>query len=441
VRGSWRALVVVASAQCLVVLSTSIVNVALPAISGGLALSPVGMSWAVNAYVVAFGALLLLGGRLGDVFGQRRIFLTGTAIFAAGSVAAGLSGSSWLLLAARAVQGTGAALLAPTALAIILSLFPPGPDRARAIGVWGAVSGFGGAAGVLLSGVLTDLFGWRSVFLAVVPVAGVVLAATLLVVPRDRAASGRIDLTGALTVTAGIVVLTTGLTRGSPLCLTGGALLLSIFVVVQKRLAHPLVRLAVLRTGRVAVANVLMALLGAAWLGVFFFLPLYQQHTLGYSAVRAGLTQVPLALSIIGGSALSPRLVRGWGVRAVLMAAFAVLAAGLLWLARTPADGTFLAALAGPSLLVGAGMGVAFVVLTELSATGVPAADAGLAGGLINTTRQVGGALGLAVLTHISGTARGYGTAFVGAAGIVAVAAVLACTLRHKTVTVGKENT
>ncbi|MEU8024713.1 MFS transporter [Micromonospora haikouensis] len=429
-RSPWRALTVVATAQFLVVLTTSIVNVALPAIGSGLALSPTGLSWVVNAYVLAFGSLLLLGGRLGDVLGRRRVFLAGTAVFAVGSVSAGFAGSSWLLVAARGAQGVGAALLAPTALGIVLTLFPPGQHRARALGIWGAVSGIGGAAGVLLSGLLTGLFGWRSVFLAAVPVAAAILVATWLVVPADRPGGGRIDTAGAALVTGGLVGVTVGLSGGGRLWLFGGALLLCAFAAVQRRVAQPLLRPGILRAGQVATANVLMALLGAAWLGVFFFLPLYQQRVLGYSPVEAGLTQLPLALAIVAGSALTPAATRRLGPRVALPAALALLAAGLLWLARTPADGSFLTALAGPSLLIGTGLGVAFVVLTELSAAGVPPADAGLAGGLVNTTRQVGGALGLAVLTQLVGGDRGYGPAFVGAAVVVALAAVLAVALR-----------
>jgi EmrB/QacA subfamily drug resistance transporter len=428
----WTALAVLAGAQFLVVLTTSIVNVALPAIGHGLGLSPVGLTWVVNAYVLAFGALLLLGGRLGDVLGRRLVFLAGTTVFTAGCAVAGLANTPGLLVAARGGQGLGAALLAPTALGLVLTLFPPGGGRARAISVWGAVSGAGGAAGVLLGGLLTDAFGWRSVFLAVVPVAVLVIAAAWRLVPADTAAGGRIDLLGAATVSCGLVGVTFGLsgatdhgwasTRVLGPLLSGLSLLVA-FAALQARVAQPLVRPAVLRAGGVLPANLLMTLLGAAWLALFFFLPLYQQKVLGYSPVRAGLTQLPLALSITAGSTLTPRIVRWIGSRSLLAASLALLAAGLAWLSRTPADGAFLTAIAAPSVLVGAGMGVAFVLLTDLSAVGVPAADAGLAGGLVNTTRQVGGAVGLAVLSALSG-ADGYGAGLAGAAVVVAVAAI-----------------
>ncbi|MEO3809183.1 MFS transporter [Sphaerisporangium sp. B11E5] len=440
--------VVLAAAQLLVVLATSIVNVALPAIGRDLRLSAVGLAWVVNAYVLAFGALLLLGGRLGDVFGRRSVFLTGTVVFAAGSLAAGLAAGPAMLVAARAVQGVAAAMLAPTALGLVLTIFPAGPARGRALGLWGAVSGAGGAAGVLLGGVLTEVSGWRSVFLAVVPIAVAVLAAARWCVPADPADGGRVDLAGALTVTGGLVALSSGLSgvagRGWAAWPTlgpvlAGLALLALFVVLQHRSHTPLVRPAVLRTGTVAAANLLMALLGAAWLALFFFLPLYQQHVLGYDPLAAGLTQLPLAVTITVSSMLAPRLVRWAGVRTVLAVALTTVAVGLAWLSATPVPATFLVAIGAPSVLIGAGLGVSFVLLTGLSAAGVPGADAGLAGGLINTSRQIGGGVGLAVLTTVAAVAgsadprasasvlaAGYGAALAGAAVFAAVTAVLA---------------
>lgn len=434
------ALAVLAAAQFLVVLTTSIVNVALPAIDLGL--SATGQAWVVNAYVLLFGALLLPGGRLGDVRGRRRMFSLGTGIFTAGLLAAGLANTPAVLIGGRAVQGVGAALLAPAALGLVLTLFPSGAGRAKALGLWGAVSGAGGAAGVLLGGLLTDALGWRSVFLAGVPLALAILVAARLLVPADTPAGGRIDVGGAVTVTAGLVALTYGLSAAgrsgwtSPVVLGSlgaGAALLAVFAVLQAKVPHPLVRPGLLRIGSVAPANVLMALLGTAWLGLFFFLPLYQQRVLGYSPILAGVTQLPMAGAITLASALTPRLVRLAGRRVPLTAAFGLLAAGLWWLSRTPVDGTFLTAIAVPSILVGVGLGVAFVLLTELSAAGVPAGDAGLAGGLVNTARQAGGAVGLAVLAAVaipadsgaSALAAGYGAALATAAVTMAVTAVL----------------
>ncbi|MFI6596849.1 MFS transporter [Nonomuraea sp. NPDC050536] len=392
------ALAVLATAQFLVVLSTSIVNVALPQLRAGLGLSAAGLSWAVNAYVLVFGALLLLGGRSGDVYGLRRVFLLGIGVFALSSAAAGLAGGAGALIAARAAQGAGAALLAPAALALVLTLFPDAKGRGLALGVWGAVSGAGGAAGVLLGGLLTGLYGWRSVFFVMVPLTLAVLVASRALLDPDRPRGGRLDVPGALAVTSGLVALTYGLAGRAWVAAGCGVLLLAGFAVLQRRSAAPLVPPRVLRIGAVARANLLMALLGAVWLGLFFFLPLYQQRVLGYSPIEAGLTQLPLALMITVSSWVAGRL--PW--RAVLPGGLLVLAAGLAWLSLEPAS------LIGPTLLIGAGLGAAFVRLTALSSAGVPPSDSGLAGGLINATRQIGGALGLAALSLTSG----YGTAF-----------------------------
>ncbi|MFI1920109.1 MFS transporter [Nocardia sp. NPDC020380] len=451
---AWIVLTVLATAQFLVVLTTSIVNVALPDIGRGLELSSIGLSWVVNGYVLAFGALLLLSGRLGDVFGRRRVFLTGAAIFAAGSIAAGLAPTAAVLLVARVGQGAGAALLAPAALALVLTVFPAGAGRARAIGVWGAVSGIGGVAGVLAGGLLTGVFGWRAVFFIGAPVAVAVLAATMALVPADLPAGGRIDLWGAVTVTGGLAALTYALSVGGQYGWTAprviapliaAVILLLLFAGSQRRLSQPLVAPAVLRIGGVLGANIVMTLLGAVWLGLFFFLPLYQQKVLGYTPIRAGLTQLPLAIMITAASTITPKLSRHLDTRALLAAALALLAAGLARLARTPVDGRFLTDIAAPSLLVGAGQGVAFVLLTARATTGVPAEHTGLAGGLINTTRQIGGALGLAGLLALttaggdagnrstpSHLAHTYGTAFAATAALAASAALLTVILRDR---------
>ncbi|WP_328676835.1 MFS transporter [Streptomyces sp. NBC_00322] len=422
------ALAALATAQFLVVLSTSIVNVALPALADGLTMSPAALSWVVNAYVLAFGALLLLGGRLADLLGRRRVFAVGMAVFALASLAAGLAPSAPVLIAARAVQGAGAALLAPAALALVLGVFPPGAGRGRALGVWGAVSGAGGAAGVLLSGVLTELYGWPAVFLVSVPVAAVSLAATLVLVPADEPAGGEVDILGALTSTAGLTALVYALTAKNPLAGAAGLVLLAVFAVRQKRARTPLVPPRLLRTGKVTVANAAMTLLGAVWVGLFYFLPLYQQQVLGYGPLAAGLTQLPLALSVVAASVLAPRL----PARAGTPAALAALTLGLLWLSRAPDDAGFAVDLLGPSLLIGAGLGAAFVRLTALSTQDVPPADSGLAGGLINTTRQLGGALGLALMTAIAPTAAGHSAAFATAAVLAALTTLTTLTRRKQ---------
>ncbi|MFH8384670.1 MFS transporter [Kitasatospora sp. NPDC018058] len=409
----WTALVVLATAQFLVVLSTSIVNVALPQIRAGLDLSDTGQAWTVNAYVLVFGALLLPGGRAGDVYGLRRVFLLGIGLFALSSLGAALAPTAIVLIACRAVQGFGAALLAPTALALVLTVYPDRERRGTALGVWGAVSGAGGAAGVLLSGMLTSLYGWRAVFVVMVPLALAVLVATRLLVGADRPRGGSLDAPGAVTVTAALVSLTYGLSGPLPLAVIGLALL-GLFVVLQRRTADPLLPA---RMSVVAVPNVLMALLGAVWLGLFYFLPLYQQRVLGYSPLEAGLTQLPLALMITLSSWATGKVAG----RRVLPGGLLVLAGGLAWLSRTPADGTFPVDLLGPTLLIGIGLGVAFVRLTAMSSTGVPAADNGLAGGLVNATRQIGGAVGLSFLTLLPSS----GTAFLACAALTLLISAL----------------
>ncbi|MFE3325541.1 MFS transporter [Streptomyces sp. NPDC059176] len=420
------ALAALATAQFLVVLSTSIVNVALPSVRDGLHMSAAALSWVVNAYVLAFGSLLLLGGRLSDLLGRRRVFTAGTTLFALASLGAAGAPSAPLLITARAAQGVGAAFLAPAALALVLTLFPEGPGRGRALGLWGAVSGAGGAAGVLLSGLLTQLYGWPAVFLVVVPVAVASLAATLALVPADTPAGGGTDVLGALLSAAGLTALVHALTTKDLVVGSIGAALLAAFCVRQSKARAPLVPPRLLRTGSVAVANAAMVLLGAVWVGLFYFLPLYQQQVLGYGPLAAGLTQLPLALAVIAGSVLAPRLPARTGPPAALLA----LTLGLALLALAPDDGSFEVHLLGPSLLIGVGLGAAFVRLTALAAEGVPSADSGLAGGLLNTTRQLGGALGLALMTAVAPTPADHAAAF---ATATVLAAATTCTATFTT--------
>lgn len=444
---------VLAAAQFVVVLSTSIVNVALPSVRDGVGLSGTGMAWVINAYGLAFGALLLLGGRVADLAGRRRVLLAGLAVFLAASVAAASATAPWLLIAARAVQGVGAAAVAPAALSLVMQVFPPGPGRGKALGVWGAVSGAGGAAGVLLGGLLTESLGWRAVFQATALGTAAVLAAAVRWVPR--AATGGnglrgVDLTGALTVTLGLVALVYSLTTAGrsgwsdPWVLGTAVLagvLLVLFAALERRHPAPLLPPRLLTWGAVAPANLVMALLGAVWVGLFFFLPLYQQQVLGDGPLRTGLTQLPLAAANMAGAFLAPRLARVAGASVTLVGGMAALTGGLLWLSGIPADGTFTGDLLGPTTVIGLGLGIAFVQLTGAAVAGVPAADAGLAGGLVNTTRQIGGALGLAVLGTLAaartasvgpGTppalalTEGYRTAFLVSAAVAAAGTALA---------------
>ncbi|MFD8983084.1 DHA2 family efflux MFS transporter permease subunit, partial [Streptomyces sp. NPDC059564] len=441
-----------------VMLATSIVNVALPQIRTGVGLSDSGTTWVVNAYGLAFGALLLAGGRAADLLGRRRMLLAGLAVFGASSLAAGLATSSAVLIAARAMQGLGAAAIAPAALALVMELFPPGPGRGRALGVWGAVSGAGGAAGVLLGGVLTQAWGWPWIFYAVAIGALLVLASVAAALPGVRPVSnGRFDLLGTATVTLSLTSLVWGLTTARRSGWTDTAVLAAFavtavlavaFLLVERRHPNPLLPPRLFRAGRVTFGNVLMTLLGSVWIALFFFLPLYQQQVLGSSPLVTGLGQLPLAAANMLGSALAPRISRRAGATATVTGALLAEAAGLLWLSRISAHGSYLADVLGPSILIGLGLSIAFVQLTALSVEGVDRQDAGLAGGLVNTTRQVGGAIGLAVLATLAGTTTlhaaahqpqlealtaGYRTAFGICAAVLAATAALALLLTRRT--------
>ncbi|MEU6312185.1 MFS transporter [Streptomyces sp. NPDC047014] len=452
-------LAALAAAQFTVMLATSIVNVALPQISAGVGLSDGGTTWVVNAYGLAFGALLLAGGRVGDLLGRRRVLIAGLALFALSSLAAGLATSSAVLIAARAVQGLGAAAIAPAALALVMESFPTGAGRGRALGVWGAVSGAGGASGVILGGALTQAWGWPWIFHSVALATAGVLAAVVLLVPRPAAGAaepaGRFDLLGTTTVTLALTGLVWGLTtaRGAGWtdprvlgALGAAVLLLGAFVVIERSRPHALVPPRLFRTGRVAAGNLLMALMGSVWIALFFFLPLYQQHVLGSGPLATGLGQLPFAAANMLGAVLAPQIARRFGARATVTAALLIEAAGMLWLSRLHADGSYAVDVLGPSVLVGLGLSISFVELTTFAVDGVPGKDTGLAGGLVNTTRQVGGVIGLAVLTTLAGSVTaaahepvrealtaGYRAAFTVSAAILAATALLALFLTRPT--------
>ncbi|MEV1177284.1 MFS transporter [Nonomuraea sp. NPDC049784] len=451
------ALTALAAAQFTVMLATSIVNVALPQIRAGVGLSDGGTTWVVNAYGLAFGALLLSGGRAADLLGRRRVLLAGLTVFGVSSAVAGLAASSGVLIAARAVQGMGAAAIAPAALALVMDLFPPGPGRGRALGVWGAVSGAGGAAGVLLGGVLTQAWSWPSIFYAVALGAFLVLGAASVLVPRTAGGGGgRFDLLGTTTITLALTGLVWGLTTARSEGWADGrvlgafalaAVMAMVFVRAERRHPHPLVPPRLFAAGWVTAGNVLMALFGSVWIALFFFLPLYQQHVLGAGPLVTGLGQLPLAGANMLGPALAPRIARRIGARATVVAALLAEAGGMAWLSRIRADGSFLIDVLGPSVLIGLGLSVAFVQLTALSIEGAAKKDSGLAGGLVNTTRQVGGAIGLAVLAtvaesvtthaaahrpHLEAMTDGYRTAFGVSAAVLTATALLAAFLTRR---------
>lgn len=412
-RRRWLALGFLALAQFLVVLDASIVNIALPVLGDQLALSTADLAWVVTAYVLPFGGLLLLGGRLADRSGHRRVFLIGTAGFVAASALAGFSASSEMLLAARTLQGASAALLAPAALALLTLLFPDVTARSKALGVWGAVAGIGSAAGVLLGGVLTAALGWQAVFFVNVPVGAIVLIAVPLLITRDgvRVRAG-LDVPGAIAVTAALVALVgavssveqLGLTSPAPYVLFAASIALgAAFIAIERRSAAPLVPLDIFRNRDLALGNLVMLLTGAVTVALFFALSVYMQAVLGYDAMAAGLAQLPLAGALVVVAGVVPTLIARAGTRRVLVGSLLVLAAGLGWLAAAPADAAFLLHLLGPTLLIGIGLGGAFIATTQLGVEGVEGGESGLAGGLLNTSQQIGGAVGLAVLGTIAG--------------------------------------
>ncbi len=408
------ALGLLAITQFMIVIDASIVNVALPSIGRGLRFSQVDLSWVVNAYVLTFGGFLLLGGRLADLLGRRRMFILGLALFSAASLLGGLAQSEAWLIAARAVQGLGAAIVSPAALSIITTTFAEGAERNRALGVWGAVAGAGGAAGVLLGGVLTDGLNWRWVLFVNVPigVAAALLAPRLLPESRDHHENPSFDIPGAVTVTAGLALLVyavvdavnAGWTSTATLTRLGGAvLLLAVFVVVELRARQPLVPFGIFRLRTLRGANVVSVLLGMSLFSMFFFISLYLQQILGFSALQAGLSYLPLSVAIIACAGAASTLTTRVGFKPTLVAGFVLVAAGLLWFAQVRAPGgSYLADVLGPSILAGAGLGLSFVSVTIAAFVGTVPSQAGLASGLVNTSQQVGGALGLAILASIA---------------------------------------
>ena len=448
----WLALGVLALAQFLVVLDASIVNIALSVLGAQLGMDTVALAWVITAYVLPFGGLLLLGGRLADRFGHRKLFLIGTIGFVAASALAGLSVSSGMLLGARALQGASAALLAPAALALVTQLFPLAKDRTKALGIWGAVAGIGSAAGVLFGGVLTAAVGWQAVFYVNVPIGVIVVLMIPALITRDpSSAPARLDYPGAVTITGALVAAVGALSAVSqvgfvhPLTIGLAAAALALgtaFVLIERATSEPLVPLSVFRNRNLSAGNLVMLLVGAAMVALFFALSVYMQAVLGYDALTAGLTQLPLAGALVVVAAIAQNIVGAFGAKRTLVGSLVVLAGGLVWLAASPSDAGFVVNILGPSILIGVGLGGAFVTGTQLSVDGVDGGEAGLAGGLVNTSQQIGGALGLAVLASIA-TARtgaleavgtpaadaltsGFSWLFLGAAAFALIAAAIA---------------
>ncbi|GAA3169770.1 MFS transporter [Streptomyces virens] len=443
----WVVVALACAGQFLVVLDVSVVNVALPSVRTGLGLGEQGLQWVVNAYSIAFAGFMLLGGRAGDLFGRKRMFLVGLGLFTLASLAGGLAQESWQLLLARAVQGLGAAVLAPSTLTIVTAAVPEGAARTRAIATWTAVGAGGGAAGGFVGGVLVDLLSWRWVLLINVPVGAIVLAGAARWLAESRAGDGRrLDLPGAVLVTAGLATLAYGISQTEaegwaatatlvPLC--AGLALIALFLLAEARAKAPLMPLALLRLRSVASANVAMFLSGSAMFCMWFFMTLYAQNVLGYTPLEAGLALVPSSLAVILGSKLAPRLMRTAGPRAVAVAGTLVATAGFAWQSTMTVDGAYLTAIMIPGVLMMLGAGLAGTPLAALATSGTAPEEAGLVSGLVNTSRTMGGSLGLAVMStiaaaHTAGAARtpqtlteGYAVAFGTGAAVLAAGAVL----------------
>jgi EmrB/QacA subfamily drug resistance transporter len=401
-------------AQFMVILDVSVVNVALPAIRNGLHFTEVDLQWVVNAYTVTFAGFLLLGGRAADLLGRRKVFVFGLVLFALASLAGGLSNDQGLLIAARAIQGLGGAVIAPASLSILTTTFPEGRERNRAVGIWGAMGGAGGAAGVLLGGILTDLLSWRWILFINVPIGllAAFFAHQVIAEGRDPSRPRDFDLRGALSATLGLTLLVLGIVRtdqtgwGSPQTLAliaAGVVLLGVFVLIEGRFARaPLMPLRIYASRTLTSANIVVLLVGGATFGMWFFVSLYLQQVLGYSPIRAGLAFLPMTLCIVIGSTVASRAVFRIGAKPLLLAGMASLTLGLLLFTRISPHGTYLSDVLAPSLLVAIGIGLSFVPATILAVAGVKSQEAGLASGLVNTSRLVGGALGLAILAAIA---------------------------------------
>ncbi|PSR66168.1 MULTISPECIES: MFS transporter [Nocardia] len=446
----WFALALIALAQFMVIMDTSIIGVALPKMQDSLGFSQEGLSWVFNAYVIVFGGLLLLGGRLSDIWGARRIFQAGWVVLGAGSLVAGLAGSPALELIGRGVQGAGAALIAPSALTLLMMVFGSNPkELTTAFAFYGAAAPAGGTAGVFLGGLITEYASWPWVFYINIPIAALAVVAAAVLVPGGAAAAGgSVDVLGALTATLGSGAAVFAVVRAPEVGWGSGSTwavlalavaLLAAFLGLQARRSEPLMPLSIFRAPNLGAANLAQVLLGAAWVPMWFFLNLYLQQVLGYSAFPSGAALLPMtALIMVGMIAVSPKLFARFGARAMIVTGLLVLGAGLVWLTFIRADGTFWIDVLPGSLLAASGMSLAFVPSLQTAISAARPEQGGLASGLVNTGYQIGSALGLAVVTAIAAAAGadriddadaltdGFSAAFGAAAGIAVLAAALA---------------
>jgi EmrB/QacA subfamily drug resistance transporter len=413
-RTRWLALYVLCLGDIMIVLDGTIVNVALPSIRDDLGFSQTSLAWVVNAYLLTFGGFLLLGGRLGDLFGHRRLFLIGIALFTAASLACGLANSQGLLVAARAVQGIGGAIVSAVALSLLMLLFTDTADRAKAMGVFGFVLSGGGVIGVLAGGFLTDLLNWHWIFLVNLPVGVAVFVLSMRLLPTERgpAASGRVDVAGAVTVTSSLILAVYAIVNGNEEgwtstttlgMLAASVALLGVFLAIEARISSPLVPLGLFRNRNVSTSNVVGVLMAAGMFAYFFFSALYLQLVLEYTPLEVGLAYLPGTV-IWGASSLflSQRLVMRYGIKQPLLAGLGLMTLALILLARTPVDGNWAIDILPATIALGIGAGIAFNPILLAAMSGVEPAEAGLASGVVNTSFMMGGAVGLAVLASLA---------------------------------------
>jgi EmrB/QacA subfamily drug resistance transporter len=453
----WWALALIAAAQFMVIMDTSIIGIALPKMQTDLGFSQENLTWVFNAYVIAFGGLLLLGGRLSDLWGAKRIFATGWVVLLAGSITAGAAGNVGTELAGRAIQGAGAALIAPSALTLLMMLFGSNQQElTKALAVYGAAAPAGGTAGVFLGGMITEYLSWPWVFYINIPIALIALAATPLLMPNAPARSGSIDILGALTVTAGLALAVYSIVRAPEVgwgsgqtwgYLTASAVLLAAFVLTQSRRRDPLMRLGIFAAPNLAAANIAQLLLGAAWIPMWFFLNLYLQQVLGYSAFPAGAALLPMTtLIMLGMIVIAPRAMQRFGAKPMIVTGLIVLAIGLGWMALVRPTGNFWVDVLPASLVAAAGMSLAFIPSLGTAISAARPEEGGLASGIVNVSYQVGSALGLATMTAVAASfganqignlpelTNGFSAAFLGAAVIaLAGAGVTAVSMRTPT--------
>jgi EmrB/QacA subfamily drug resistance transporter len=452
----WRILAVVATAFFMTILDVSIVNVALPSIARDLDFSQSNLQWVITAYAITFGGFLLLGGRAADLLGRRRVFIVGVVLFTAASLVCGLAQNEGMLIASRAVQGLGGAIISPAALSIVTTTFEEGPERNKALGVWGALGGSGAAVGVLLGGILTEYLSWRWIFFVNVPVGAIVLALTPRIVPESRreGAARGYDALGAILVSSGLALLVYSISEaprvgwGSArtiLLLIAAVALLIAFVVNERRARDPLLPFQIFRVRTVAGANVVGWLLGAVIFANFFLLTLYVQDILGYSALKTGLTFLATAGTAVVSAGAAQALTTRFGPKPIITIGLVLLTAGMVFYSQIPVHGSFVSDLLPGYLLVGVGIAFAFVPVSIAALAGVEEREAGLASGLINTSQQIGGAIGTAVASTVFTThyktllsegrsqadalTHGYGYAFWALAFFGAAAIIAALTL------------